>query len=320
MSLRRSAVGIPFACTGFVRYTDGVDTPTPSQAPDASRHDATSPDLSRPVATEADDYVSLKEAREIFLTHGRPVSERTLQRSCVKGHIAGKKIATGEGEKWFALKSSVFTRIAELDKFDDLRERHDATSRDASRQVVDEKQGDTKHDTSRQPSSANVSQPVVTPQPSHSTMPDVTRHDATGRDMSLELERIEELYKKIVTMTEAQIEDLRKDKETLQADKAALVDQHAGDASKEGLGLPLAGEEPLDLHVLRRELAILDGELLHEHRLISPQFLNLLLGHIEHLLLEFLKARDSLRHVAVRRVMSRRVGRCRMAFFCGNVR
>jgi hypothetical protein len=70
-----------------------------------------------------------------------------------------------------------------------------------------------------------VSQPVVAAQPSHPTASDATRHDATGRDVSAELERVEELYKKIVTMTEAQIEDRRKDKETLQADKAALVDQ-----------------------------------------------------------------------------------------------
>ncbi|MBX3671013.1 MAG: hypothetical protein KF778_21665 [Rhodocyclaceae bacterium] len=202
-----------------------MDTPTPIQTPDASRHDATSPDLSRQVATALDDYVSLKEAREIFLAHGRPVSERTLQRSCVKGHIAGKKIATGEGEKWFALKSSVLTRIAELDKFDDLRERHDATSRDASRQVAEEKQGDDQSDTTRQASSADVAQPVVAAQPSQSTTPDLSRHDATGRDASAELERIDALYKKIITMTEAQIEDLRRDKEILQADKAALIGQ-----------------------------------------------------------------------------------------------
>ena len=210
-------MGISFhiASTRAVHWWGGHPYPIATRAPD----------LSRPVATEADDYVSLKEAREIFLAHGRPVSERTLQRSCVKGHIAGKKIATGEGEKWFALKSSVLTRIAELDKFDDLRERHDATSRDASRQVVEEKQGDTERDTPRHASSADVSQPVVAAQPSQSTTPDASRHDATGRDASAELERIEELYKKIVTMTEAQIEDLRKDKETLQADKAALVDQ-----------------------------------------------------------------------------------------------
>ena len=209
----------------MVRYTDCVNEQSHQPTSDASRHDATDLGLSRPVATGPDDFISLKEALEIFVARGRPVSERTLQRSCVKGHITGKKIATGEGEKWFALKSSVLTRIAELDKFDALRERPDATRRDASRQVAEEKQRDTESDIPRHPPDADVSQPVVAAQPSQSTTPDVSRHDATGRDTSAELERIEELYKKIITMTETQIEDLRKDKETLQADKAALVDQ-----------------------------------------------------------------------------------------------
>jgi hypothetical protein len=114
-----------------------VDNHQPSS--DVSRPVATGPDVPRQVAPEADDYISLKEAREIFLAHGRPVSERTLQRSCGKGHLTGKKIATGEGEKWFALRSSVLHRIADLDNFDALRERADATSRDASLHVAEEK-------------------------------------------------------------------------------------------------------------------------------------------------------------------------------------
>ena len=100
--------------------------------------------------------------------------------------------------------------------------RQAATRRDRSLRKNKEILRATRHDMLRH---ADVSQPVVAPQPSQSTTPDASRHDATGRDASAELERIEELYKKILTLTEAQIEDLRKDKETLQADKAALVDQ-----------------------------------------------------------------------------------------------
>ena len=113
-------------------YTGRVEVDSHQSSSDRSRPVATGPDAPRHVAPEADDYISLREAREIFLAHRRPVSERMLQRSCSKGHLTGKKITTGEGEKWFALKSSVLHRIAELDKFDELRERHDATGRDLS--------------------------------------------------------------------------------------------------------------------------------------------------------------------------------------------
>jgi hypothetical protein len=181
--------------------------------------------MSRHVATGIDDYISLKEAREIFLAHNRPVSERTLQRSCVKEHIAGKKIVTAEGEKWFALRSSVLNRIAELAKFDELRERPDATSRDASRRVVEENQGDRHDDTSRQAPTRDVSQPGASAQPSQTTPSDASRPDATNRDASAELKRIEELYGQLLAAYKEQAEDLRKDKTTLQTDKEVLLAQ-----------------------------------------------------------------------------------------------
>ena len=198
-----------------MRYTGEVDLPAPTP----------SPDTSRPVATDFDDYVSLKETREIFIAHGRPVSERTLQRSCVKGHIIGKKITTGEGEKWFALKSSVLTRIAELDKFDELRERHDATRRDTTQPVVEENQSVMDGDTIRQTPVAEMSQPVVPAQPSQSSSPDTSGLDATRRDTSAELEQIKALYGELIIAYKDQAEELRKDKASLQIDKAALLEQ-----------------------------------------------------------------------------------------------
>src|SRR5919112_4006658 len=99
---------------------------------DNSRQDATSRDEGRPVAT-ADDMISIKEAREMFLTAGREITERTLQRYCDKKQLDGMKRVTAEGEKWFVRKSSVFTRLAELEEFDRLRApRQTATSRDLS--------------------------------------------------------------------------------------------------------------------------------------------------------------------------------------------
>src|SRR5215208_4617412 len=80
----------------------------------------TSRDQARQVAT-GDDYISIKETLAIFIAEGRPVTERTLQRYCDKNQLTGQKVMTGEGEKWFALKSSVFNRLAELQEFDRLR-------------------------------------------------------------------------------------------------------------------------------------------------------------------------------------------------------
>jgi hypothetical protein len=208
-----------------VRYTGCVEVEYNQPSSDTTRLVATGPDASRHAAPEADDYISLKEAREIFLAHGRPVSERTLQRSCGKGHLTGKKITTGEGEKWFALKSSVLHRIAELDKFDELRERHDATRPDRSRHVAEEIQNVSERDTQRHATTADMAQPVVPAQESHPTSSATSRHDATGRDASAELARIDELYGQLIAAYKEQAEDLRKDKTTLQADKEALLAQ-----------------------------------------------------------------------------------------------
>ncbi len=208
------AVGIGIRTIIAVRYTGCVEVLTQSDG-ETSRPDATGPDMPRRVATEADDYISLKEAREIFIAQKRPVSERTLQRSCVKGHIVGKKIVTAEGEKWFALKSSVLNRIAELAKFDELRERTDAARRDVSRRVARENQMDSSDDMHRQGTSENVTHPVVSAQESHSTPSDTSRPDATGNDMSEVVARIDALQQKMLELTEAQIDELKNDKKIL---------------------------------------------------------------------------------------------------------
>lgn len=208
-----------------MRYTGCVEDLTHQPAVDVSRQAATGPGAPRPVATVPDGYISLKEAMTIFLAHDRPITDRTLQRSCVKGHITGQKVATGEGEKWFVLRSSVLTRIAELDKFDALRERPDAASRDVSRQVAEENQSDIDPDARRPASTSDVSEPVVPQQQSHSTPSDASRPAAASRDVSAGLERIEELYGQLVTAYKDQADGLRKDKEALQDDKKALLEQ-----------------------------------------------------------------------------------------------
>src|SRR3954471_22373142 len=111
-----------------------------------SRPDATSPDMTRPVAT-GDDYISIKEARAIFKSKGRAVTERTLQRYCEKHYLDGQKRITSDGEKWFVLMSSVLTRIVELDEFDKLRQ--PATRDDTSQVVADDLQSDLPNDNVR---------------------------------------------------------------------------------------------------------------------------------------------------------------------------
>src|SRR5689334_15084464 len=124
-----------------------------------SRPVATGHDQSRQDAT-GDEYISIKDARQIFLDHKRKVTERTLQRYCEKHHLDGKKMLTAEGEKWFVLRSSVLTRINELDEFDKLRPA--ATGDDMSSPVGEEITNDIAHDNGRQATTDNtVSAPVA---------------------------------------------------------------------------------------------------------------------------------------------------------------
>src|SRR5215213_7234945 len=111
---------------------------THNPTPDMSEPVATGHDLSRHDAT-GDDLISIKEAHQIFMSHGRAITERTLQRYCEKKQLTGQKRITSEGEKWFVLKSSVLTRIKELEEFDSLRSsRQAATSHDVSSFVAEE--------------------------------------------------------------------------------------------------------------------------------------------------------------------------------------
>lgn len=204
---------------------------------DLSAPVATSPDVSRQAATD-DDFLSIKEALELFVAHGRPVTERTLQRYCDKQHLTCQKRITAEGEKWFALQSSVINRIAELDEFDRLHaSRPVATSRDVSAPVAPESHNDVERDNERQAPTEVVSSSVVPEQVSHTTTPDQPRHVATGRNVSGQpmgdptppqssfssAER--DLYERLLAHLEEQNEWLAKDKQSLQTDKDVLVRQ-----------------------------------------------------------------------------------------------
>src|SRR5215217_4078716 len=133
---------------------------------DQPRQDATSRDQARQVAT-GDDYISIKETLAIFVAEGRPVTERTLQRYCDKNQLTGQKVMTGEGEKWFVLKSSVFNRLAELQEFDRLRSsRQDATGRGLSPLVAEENATSFSNDNVR-----HATEPDTTPPPVAEVIP-----------------------------------------------------------------------------------------------------------------------------------------------------
>ncbi len=205
---------------------------------DAPRPAATDSNLARHVATD-DDYISIKEAQALFLDRGREITERSLQRSCAKNHLIGHKSLTLEGEKWFVLKSSVLHRLAELEEFDRVRaSRQDAVRRLLSPSVAEEETTSFSHDEARPATEPDMSPPAVAEQSSHTTDPDASRHAAVRHDMSRQhdetvertvltvmSERERELYEKLVTNYEDQIEDLMKDKTLLQEDKKMLVEQ-----------------------------------------------------------------------------------------------
>ena len=192
----------------------------------------------RQIAT-SDDYISIKEVLAIFITQGRPITERTLQRYCDKKQLVGQKVLTGEGEKWFVLRSSVFNRIAELEVFDRLRTaRHDTTGRDLPAAVVDHNITYFSNDSARQTKAHDTVLPTVVQQISSATDDDISRQDTTSRDLSRVpdetvehkipigmTDRERKFYEQLLATYKDHIDDLVKDKSLLQEDKKMLVEQ-----------------------------------------------------------------------------------------------
>jgi hypothetical protein len=198
------------------------------------RHTATDPDATRPGATgddSHDDYISLKEARGLFLASDRPITERTLQRSCNKEHLSCRKVVTAEGEKWFALRSSVHHRIAELVEFDRLREPPtDATGRDTPPPVAQQNTTSNDNDHPRPAATDEMSSPDAGQDLGQPTADDTPRQDAAERDMpgqgaSAIGDGERELYDRLLTSYEERITGLVDDKENLQTDKSRLTRQ-----------------------------------------------------------------------------------------------
>ena len=128
-------------------------------------------DLSRPVATsdDSDFTLTIDEALERYSRAGLPRTPRSIQRYCAKGHLQCRLIETEFGEKYLIAPASVDKHIAYIEEVrlaatsPDLS-RHDATSRDRSRQVATTVVPGETPDEPRQeaPTGADQSRPVAT--------------------------------------------------------------------------------------------------------------------------------------------------------------
>jgi len=93
------------------------------------QEDATTADLSRPVATGDDTEYSLsvEEAAERYAFAGHPRTIRAIQRYCAKGDVDCRRMETQFGVKYMISPDSVAKHIAYIEEV-----RPVATSRDRS--------------------------------------------------------------------------------------------------------------------------------------------------------------------------------------------
>src|SRR6186997_2798921 len=91
-------------------------------------------ETSRPVATRPDSEFSLSidDALALYSAAGHPRTPRSVQRYCAKGHLEGRLVDTGFGEKWLVTPDSVQKHIAYIEEV------IAATGRDMSRRIATE--------------------------------------------------------------------------------------------------------------------------------------------------------------------------------------
>lgn len=134
------------------------------------QEDATTADLSRPVATGDDSEYSLSvdEALARYEAAGLPRTPRSIQRYCTKGYLEARRVETEFGEKFLIKPESVDRHIAYI-----IEVRPVATGRGLSRQGATSEaaeigrestngEADDSYDKVRQvPTMPEVSQPVA---------------------------------------------------------------------------------------------------------------------------------------------------------------
>lgn len=144
--------------------------------PDPQFGAATSPDVSRQVATSPDQYVlSIEQAQQSYDHAGYPRTLRSIQRYCKNGELDCLRQETPFGVQYKITPESVARHIAQI------AELASATGRDGSRL------GATSPDLSRQDATSNDSHPPI--EDAGHNGDDEPRQAATGRDLSPDLAR-----------------------------------------------------------------------------------------------------------------------------------
>ena len=136
-------------------------------------------DQSRQAATSPDQYTLTIEDAAIRYEHaGHPRTSRTIQRYCAKGHLDCLRQETPFGEKYLITPESVARHLAQIEEL------ASATSRDMSRPVATD----------------------VVPQESQQSKTDTA---PTGPDMSRQAAAIEAESSRYVVRLEGEVEFLR---------------------------------------------------------------------------------------------------------------
>jgi hypothetical protein len=135
-----------------------------SMTDDMSRQDATT--------TDSEYSLSIEDALERYDHAGHPRTARSVQRYCAKGHLDCRRMETPFGEKYLITPASIAKHIAYIEEV-----RPTATGRDESRHVATDVVVRIQDDE---------------PRPEPATTPDISRHVATGADMTARyVERLE---------------------------------------------------------------------------------------------------------------------------------
>jgi len=158
-------------------------------------------DTRRPVATtpDSDFTLSIDEALERYARAGHPRTPRSVQRYCAKGHLECRLIETQFGEKWLITSDSVDKHIAYIEEVT-------PTGRDRSRQVATSDDNPTGNLASQNSGPTEKGE-----QRQATTMPDLSRQVATGRDDDRYVSRLEsenEFLRGQVVVKDTQIKDL----------------------------------------------------------------------------------------------------------------
>ena len=155
-------------------------------------------DMSRPVATSADDYsLTINEALLRYKHAGHARTPRSIQRYCEKGHLECLRQQTPFGERYMITPASVARHIAQT------AELAETTRRDMSRPDAAEtaslfgrdsqRPAPTDEDSARIVAPAPLAETSINPQTTPpATSPDASRPVATGPDLAAKyIDRLE---------------------------------------------------------------------------------------------------------------------------------